>query len=1121
MAEVITEKGDESLQERQLSARGQPMRDGQQSARGGPLQDGQHSARGGPSQDGQQSARSQAMREGQQSARGPLQDGQPSKHDDQEPSAPGASTREGQQSARGNPQEGQRSARGGALQEEQSRDGSEMGSRRTSSLGDASEASRSNDELVTERKPLPTGPADQDMRVDDGKDFTGDDFPSAEPPKSARSVRMSDGHSGGAADMANSLPPLEPPKSSRSQRSAGARSGAETGRKSGAATQIEMNEDEEEDENEDGENEDPNANSAGLPRAAGASEAISQASSARSGRRQWGPPVGKLHLGDKMQTDQQENSSRGRRVSWSRASDTSSEMSFRTRNIVENFRVNLKSMRNWGEDDTSMRLAFEQLDNLAENTKTVHSALESNRVMFEQQLLAARRRRVCIAFRAWWNETQRAQKRRHAAKQRFVMVLKLKTAKIMHAWKDLTASQRKVWRLEPSALKLMGQHCLCRVWGTWRRMTMQTQFKLELERREEQLALVLEERWRVGVFRRGNNVLYRRRLSRAFKAFKEGVEIKKAKASFSRYAIRLLQKGKNHRILQAWKQIAEFKAMKSRWGDAVAVKLRKKKMQRIFLALRHVTAQQRLTKHCIQWFRRRRMQRAMRPAFAAMAAAAGVRKEKNTKLKYVQSRLDRGRMARAFRAMAQVCSRQAMRKKVAARAIKRMQRWRLALAFRAWVLVMQMGADGKVCKLGEQFEQLQNENKSLKADVARLARIIDARDWNKERVAELVKAGEVLAGERAALTKLVGRLRREQMEVEGRRNEHEDEIRNIKDRLLSGNFVQRNKLLVKGASSFNSLVRALKSDVLASANARSEPELLYAVDKLSMDQISVFPDGELHVKAIKDGKDGTALPIRRLKTRHQPRRPPPVTTAATAGSVTPTRTVSPYPLQPRERISQREPVMVTSAPQGYLDDGYFPAEKPWAAGSSRNSDVLPENIDVNMRQRSTPDSQSTGGAHVMWAYEVEDAGRSARVTSYENPIATSGVYTVSEGQYSMQEQQVEPTRGHNGIGRGSRTEDVEERGDLETTARADSRLRARGPLPPRPKRPASAGAVSGRRDSRDSWFSHEGKRPVLMSAPLPEDRGASRTHVTDVSTSASGPWQAGRAWSPANSTESL
>ncbi len=49
----------------------------------------------------------------------------------------------------------------------------------------------------------------------------------------------------------------------------------------------------------------------------------------------------------------------------------------------------------------------------------------------------------------------------------------------------------------------------------------------------------------------------------------------------------------------------------------------------------------------------------------------------------------------------------------------------------------------------------------------------------------------------------------------------------------------RNKLLVRNASSFNAMVRALKQDLVASRALRRSPGAVYEVDKLSMHRLSI------------------------------------------------------------------------------------------------------------------------------------------------------------------------------------------------------------------------------------------------------------------------------------------
>ena len=115
----------------------------------------------------------------------------------------------------------------------------------------------------------------------------------------------------------------------------------------------------------------------------------------------------------------------------------------------------------------------------------------------------------------------------------------------------------------------------------------------------------------------------------------------------------------------------------------------------------------------------------------------------------------------------------------------------------------------------QRITEMNAENEKLQRDNERFVRIIDSGDWGRSRVNELVKAGELLKTERETLAGLLNEVKREYTAVRNVKEAKEDEIRGLKDRMLSGNFVQRNKMLVKGASSFNALVRALKQDIVS------------------------------------------------------------------------------------------------------------------------------------------------------------------------------------------------------------------------------------------------------------------------------------------------------------------
>ncbi|GFH21531.1 uncharacterized protein HaLaN_18856 [Haematococcus lacustris] len=200
------------------------------------------------------------------------------------------------------------------------------------------------------------------------------------------------------------------------------------------------------------------------------------------------------------------------------------------------------------------------------------------------------------------------------------------------------------------------------------------------------------------------------------------------------------------------------------------------------------------------------------------------------------------------------------------RALRRLMNKTLAVAFYTWKDLVDVGkVDAQLTTKQElvlKLRDMQEENERIRRDNERFVRLIDSGEWGRGRVAELVAAGEVMKGERDALLKLIQGMRREYEAVQQAKEAQVDEFKAIKDRMLLGGAA-RNRMLVKGGSSFNALVRAMKQDLVeggAGAGAASRnPNALYEIDKLSLDHVTVFPDGELNVAAVASVPGTAAL----------------------------------------------------------------------------------------------------------------------------------------------------------------------------------------------------------------------------------------------------------------------
>ena len=132
-----------------------------------------------------------------------------------------------------------------------------------------------------------------------------------------------------------------------------------------------------------------------------------------------------------------------------------------------------------------------------------------------------------------------------------------------------------------------------------------------------------------------------------------------------------------------------------------------------------------------------------------------------------------------------------------------------------------------------------------------------------------VQAGEVMKGERDALMKLIGSLRREYEAVMDAKAAQEAELKDLKYRITNVGGAGRNRLLVKGGSSFNGLVRQMKAEMVEASRSTGmpvDPNRVYEVNKMSMDQVQVFPDGELSVQGVdsvaaRSGRFAKPIPV--------------------------------------------------------------------------------------------------------------------------------------------------------------------------------------------------------------------------------------------------------------------
>ncbi|KAL2622577.1 hypothetical protein R1flu_002782 [Riccia fluitans] len=344
-------------------------------------------------------------------------------------------------------------------------------------------------------------------------------------------------------------------------------------------------------------------------------------------------------------------------------------------------------------------------------------------------------------------------------------------------------------------------------------------------------------------------------------------------------------------------------------------------------------------------FYKKRSKNIVALALAAWQGAISSKKQGEEYLKRVRLSLDKQLLGSAFDAFVDGCQESKRMHSREKRASLKMDSRRLKKYFDAWVCFMQVQAQRKMIRLQEHIVEVEKENDRVRQENQRLTHVIDSGDWGRKRIAELLQAGKILSGERDALTRLLGRMQRQHGFALTQQKLHEEEMQELKHQILSNKPHMRNKLLVKGASSFNSLMKAMKDDVLKNG---TDPELLYTIDKLAMDEVTVFPDGDLHVKNMTNfdkGKGG--WPARQESPGVHNSEDLTKLTGQTKRVSTPIRTRA-RPKTPVQNISARQEVTLMS------DSLKYPRPKTPLKGRALGRFDYTQRLDHGVEQSAPP-----------------------------------------------------------------------------------------------------------------------------------------------------------------------
>ena len=523
-------------------------------------------------------------------------------------------------------------------------------------------------------------------------------------------------------------------------------------------------------------------------------------------------------------------------------------------------------------EDLPVKLAFEHLSSLAGMSEKVQNAINLSRNLFQRRVDKMEKGVMFKAWRGWLLVQHDFNNKRNILTRAVNKMKRRRLYKAFSKWAELHNKAHRPSHFDKAARAVVLGGCRRRTFGAWREHTkdVRRQFKMAAHTarmREEFLERLVEA---------GLRQVMHKRIRRAWDAFDKFSEVRRAKRNKARQVIGRAMNREQARAFGRWSEyVAQLNKQRGQLKRAVA-RMSKATMARAFDAWQ---GQQLHKKRCLM------------KIIKGTQARAFAKWQDNLRLlrkaKIVFARWDQRTRYAAFngwwlnveekRRQTEMCSK--ICKRILNRAVRN-----------AWAQWMYCVEQSFGCTL-EQVKALRDQNARLRRDNERFVRLVDSGEWGRGRVEELSEAGRLLRDERKQLEDLIRSIKDEKdgfvkdAELQAR------EARALKDRLVSGNFVQRNKLNVRGGSAFNSMQRVLKQDLIDSGAAARQRHMLggavHNVDRLAMDKVSVFADGEIQMQAVKRAPPPFA--------RGGARRPAPPPLRAAPPPVPMPRTTAPRP----------------------------------------------------------------------------------------------------------------------------------------------------------------------------------------------------------------------------------
>jgi len=473
-------------------------------------------------------------------------------------------------------------------------------------------------------------------------------------------------------------------------------------------------------------------------------------------------------------------------------------------------------------EDLPVRMAFEHLNSLSGMTNKVQDAIDLSRNVFERKVVKMERGILFKAWRGWLLVNAGQSAKRNILQRALSKMRRRKLWAAFSKWSEITKKAKRGSTMYRAICTVIRNGRKRRAFHAWAEEAADGRRRLRMvahsqRMREEYFELLVKA---------GLRQVIHKRVRSAWSALHQFSGKRRAKRNKMRQVIRRATHGRESRALQKWIHWNFENKQRRAKIRHIIIHMRKSKMARAFKKWRAVyLAKKRVLTKLVQGTLTRAWAKWWSNIVLLRKAALIFCRWKHRNLfsvlncwaSIVETRVLQRNQCEL------ICLRVGNR-------IKRR-------AWKQWIWCVE---EATGCTM-EHVKELQKENARLRRDNERFVRLVDSGEWGRGRVEELTEAGRVLRAERRQLEVLMEKITLEKEETAG-----------LKNRMLSGNFVQRNKLNIAGGSTFNALQRVMKQDVLDSGAVGRYPDQLKAmfeVPRMSLDTVTVFPDGYLNIQA--------------------------------------------------------------------------------------------------------------------------------------------------------------------------------------------------------------------------------------------------------------------------------